>query len=69
MKTVQIDCVLEFSFEDNLTKGELVAKAIEALENTSDEEIGKMLQIEKDINEWHYFDDDGEEMDMEEEEE
>ena len=35
MKTVQIDCVLEFSFEGNLTKGELVAKAIEALENAS----------------------------------
>ena len=65
MKTVQIDCVLEFNFEGNLTKGELVAKAIEALENASDEEIGKMLQIEEDINEWHYFDDDGEEMDME----
>ena len=65
MKTVQIDCVLEFNFEGNLTKGELVAKAIEALENTSDEEIGKMLQIEKDINEWHYLNDDGEEMEME----
>lgn len=64
MKTVQIDCVLEFSFEGNLTKGELVAKAIEALENTSDKEMGEMLQIEKDINEWHYFDN-GEEMDME----
>ena len=64
MKTVQIDCVLEFSFEGNLTRGELVAKAIEALENASDKEIGKMLQIEEDINEWHYFDD-GEEMDME----
>ena len=65
MKTVQIDCVLEFSFEGNLTKGELVAKAIKALENTSYEEMGGMLQIEEDINEWHYFDDDGEEMDME----
>lgn len=62
MKTVQIDCILEFSFEGELTKGELVAKAIEALENTSYKEIGEMLQIEKDINEWHYFDD-GEEMD------
>ena len=67
MKTVQIDCVLEFSFEGNLTKGELVAKAIEALENTSHKEMGEMLQIEEDINEWHYFDDNGEEMDMEEE--
>ena len=65
MKTVQIDCVLEFSFGGNLTKGELVAKAIEALENTSYKEMGEMLQIEEDINEWHYFDDDGEEMDME----
>lgn len=62
MKTVQIDCILEFSFEGELTKGELAAKAIEALENTSYKEIGEMLQIEKDINEWHYFDD-GEEMD------
>lgn len=62
MKTVQIDCILEFSFEGELTKGELVTKAIEALENTSYKEIGEMLQIEKDINEWHYFDD-GEEMD------
>lgn len=64
MKTVQIDCILEFSFEEELTKGELVAKAIEALKNTSYKEIGEMLQIEKDINEWHYFDD-GEEIDME----
>ena len=64
MKTVQIDCVLEFNFEGNLTKDELVAKAIEALENTSYEEMGEMLQIEEDINEWHYFDA-GEEIDME----
>lgn len=40
MKTVQIDCVLEFSFKGNLTRGELVAKAIKALENTSYEEMG-----------------------------
>lgn len=62
MKTVQINCLLEFSFEEDLTRGELIAKAIEVLNNTSYKELGEMLQIEKDINEWAIFDDDGEEM-------
>lgn len=62
MKTVQINCLLEFSFEEDLTRGELIAKAIEVLNNTSYKELGEMLQIEKDINEWTIFDDDGEEM-------
>lgn len=62
MKTVQIDCILEFSFEGELTRDELVAKAIEALANTSYKEMGEMLQVEKDTNEWHCCNDDGEEM-------
>lgn len=62
MKTAQINCLLEFSFEEDLTCGELIAKAIEVLNNTSYKELGEMLQIEKDINKWSIFDDDGEEM-------
>ena len=58
MKTVQIDCILEFSFEGELTRDELVAKAMEALENTSYKEMGEMLQVDKNTNEWHCFDDD-----------
>lgn len=60
MKTVQIDCILEFSFEGELTRDELVAKAMEALENASYKEMGEMLQVDKDTNEWHCFDDDEE---------
>lgn len=61
MKTVQIDCILEFSFEGELTRDELIAKATEALESTSYKEMGEMLQVEKDTNEWHCFDDDDDE--------
>ena len=62
MKTVQIDCILEFSFEDNLTREQLIEKAKEALNNTSYKEMGEMLQVD-DTSDWHIINEDGEEED------
>lgn len=61
MKTVQIDCILEFSFEDNLTREELIKCAEQALNATSYNEIGEMLQID-DADDWHIFDENGDEI-------
>lgn len=60
MKTVQIDCVLEFSFEGNLTREELIKCAKQALDATSYKEMGEMLQIDN-TDDWHILDDNGEE--------
>lgn len=62
MKIVQIDCILEFSFEGELTRSELVAKATKALADASYKEMGEMLQVDTDTSEWHCLDDEGEEM-------
>ena len=59
MKTVQINCLLEFSFEEG-TREELIAKAIEALNNTSYREMGEMLQVDA-PSEWCIINDDGSE--------
>ncbi len=41
MKTVQIDCILELSFEGDLTREELIKAAYETLYSMSDKEICK----------------------------
>ena len=61
MKTVQIDCILEFSFEGDLTREELIEKASVALLNTSNKELGEMIQID-DASEWHVLDENSEEI-------
>ena len=60
MKTVQIDCVLEFSFEGDLTREELIKAAYETLNTMSDKEICEKLQIDDD-EDWHIMNEDGEE--------
>ena len=60
MKTVQIDCVLEFSFEGDLTREELIKAAYETLNTMSDKEICEKLQIDGG-EDWHIMNEDGEE--------
>ena len=60
MKTVQIDCILEFSFEGDLTREELIKAACNTLNTMSDKEIREKLQIDSD-EDWHIMNEDGEE--------
>ena len=60
MKTVQIDCILEFNFEGDLTREELIKAAYETLNTMSDKEICEKLQIDND-EDWHIMNEDGEE--------
>lgn len=60
MKTVQIDCILELNFEEDLTREELIKAAYEALNTMSDKEIREKLQIDSD-EDWHIINEDGEE--------
>lgn len=62
MKTVQIDCILEFSFEGDLTRDELIEKTMEALGKTSYKELGEMLQVDS-VDNWHLMNEKGEEED------
>lgn len=62
MKTVQIDCILEFGFEGDLTRDELIEKTMKALENTSHKELGEMLQVDS-VDNWHLMNEKGEEED------
>lgn len=62
MKTVQIDCILEFSFEGDLTRDELIEKTMKALRNTSYKELGEMLQVDS-VDNWHLMNEKGEEED------
>lgn len=60
MKTVQIDCILELNFEEDLTREELIKAAYETLYSMSDKEICEKLQIDDD-EDWHIMNEDGEE--------
>lgn len=64
MKTVQINCILEFSFEEDLTREELIKKAADTLMNASYKELGEMIQI-ADADGWRVMNESGEEVSME----
>lgn len=61
-RSVQIDCIIEMEFKGRLTREELVKKAAELIQNSTYEELGKMVQIMGPEDEFHVFDEYGDEM-------
>lgn len=61
-RTIQIDCVLEFTVEcSGLTQTEVIDKVRKILNDTSYKEIGEKLQIDSVLRDWHVLDEEGEE--------
>lgn len=61
-RTIQIDCVLEFTVEcDGLTQTEVIDKVRKILNDASYKEIGEKLQIDPNLRDWHVLDGEGEE--------
>lgn len=60
---IQIDCILEFSVDgEGLTQTEAIDKVSKILNEMSYEEIGKKLQIEPVLRNWHVLDEESEEL-------
>ena len=64
MKTrcVQIDCIIEIELKGTPSKEEMAKKAAEFIQNSTYEELGKMIQIMGPEKEFHYIDEYGDEM-------
>ena len=62
-RSVQIDCIIEFEFSGTPSKEEMAKKVSEIIQNSTYEELGKKLQIMGPEEEFHYFDEYGDEMD------
>lgn len=63
-RSVQIDCIIEMEFKGRLTREELVKKAAEVISKCSYEQLGKMIQIMGPEDEFHVFDEYGDEMEV-----
>ena len=61
-RSVQIDYIIEFEFKGKPSKEEMAKKVTELIENSTYEELGKMIQIMEPEEEFHYFDEYGDEM-------
>lgn len=60
---IQIDCILEFNVDgEDLTQTEAIDKARKILNEMSYEEIGKKLQIDPVLRDWHVLDEESEEL-------
>ena len=60
---VQIDCILEFSVDgEGLTQTQAIDKVRRMLNEMSHEEIGKKLQIDPNLRDWHLLDEESEEI-------
>lgn len=64
MKTrcVQIDCIIEVELKGTPSKEEMAKKAAELIQNSTYEELGKMVQIMGPETDFHYIDEYGDEM-------
>lgn len=60
MKTVQIDCLLEISIKEDLSREEILKRARSTLNLLSYHERGEALQIDNECD-WHIINEDGEE--------
>lgn len=58
-RSVQIDCIIEVEFKGTPSKEEMAKKAAELIQNSTYEELGKMIQIMGPEDEFHYFDEYG----------
>ena len=61
-RCVQIDCIIEIELKGTPSKEEMVKKAAEFIQNSTYEELGKMIQVMGPEEEFHYFDEYGDEM-------
>lgn len=61
-RSVQIDCIIEVAFRGKPSKEEMAEKIAELIKNSTYEELGKMIQIMGPEEEFHYFDEYGDEM-------
>ncbi len=61
-RSVQIDCIIEVAFRGTPSKEEMAKKAAALIKNSTYEELGKMIQIMGPEDEFHYFDEYGDEM-------
>lgn len=61
-RSVQIDCIIEIEFEGTPSKEEMAKKAAKFIQNSTYEELGKSIQIMGPEEEFHYFDECGDEM-------
>lgn len=59
---VQIDCIIEIGLKGTPSKEEMAKKAAEFIQNSTYEELGKMIQIMGPEEEFHYIDEYGDEM-------
>lgn len=61
-RSVQIDCIIEMEFKGRPSKEEMAKKVAEIIQNSTYEELGKMIQILGPEDEFYYFDENGEPM-------